>query len=522
MATPLPHQPAASPGHPAAFCTRGDDLAGPEAPPIPQVPPGFAPATRPAPPRVALISHHGPDQLAFDWLERIGPCWPGGAAPVWSVGRLDDDGPPEQAERLLDGCDAAVVVPPRSRSGPALRRLAAHLEDRGIPGLLLVPRAEELAPRAAFCATALVPLPEDCSPQAIAAALYALLQREAAVISMRAELSIGRMVNDAAARHLERQHDETALAVAVQRAFLPEEPRAIPGLDVGVLFRPGGSLSGDVYDVVRLDEDHAGFFVADAKGHGVAAALLTMLISRLLPMKETRADGYRILAPGEALQRFNRAYLLRRPDDATLLTAIYGVINVRTGQVVLSSAGHPPAALVGPGQTATSCGAVQLIHDGGPAVGLFEDAEFPETRLTLGPGAALLLYTDGFEWAFSGLRDEQTGRRTPNDRYLDAFARLGAARAHAGDHAGPAHPAPTPACPPLAEAIEHLAAELNEQRGSLHQPDDVTLLALALDAPARPAAAPEHRAAPSHDPGGETRGLERAADGLGEALKPAA
>ena len=46
------------------------------------------------------------------------------------------------------------------------------------------------------------------------------------------------------------------------------------------LFRPASHVSGDLYDVMRLDEDHIGFYMADAVGHGMPAALLTMFIKR--------------------------------------------------------------------------------------------------------------------------------------------------------------------------------------------------------------------------------------------------
>ena len=47
------------------------------------------------------------------------------------------------------------------------------------------------------------------------------------------------------------------------------------------LFRPAGYVS--VYDVMRLDEQRVGFYMADAVGHGVPAALLTMLPNQARP-----------------------------------------------------------------------------------------------------------------------------------------------------------------------------------------------------------------------------------------------
>ncbi len=63
------------------------------------------------------------------------------------------------------------------------------------------------------------------------------------------------------------------------------------------------------------------------------AALLTMLIGRLLPMKDQTHHTHRIVPPGEAMARLNAAYVQRQPDASRLITAIYGVLNVRSGQV---------------------------------------------------------------------------------------------------------------------------------------------------------------------------------------------
>ena len=72
-----------------------------------------------------------------------------------------------------------------------------------------------------------------------------------------------------------------------------------------VLFRPAGYVSGDLYDVQRLDEDHVGFYVADAVGHGVPAAMMTVLIKHGMPMEQVSGNGYRSRPPEEALRPRN-------------------------------------------------------------------------------------------------------------------------------------------------------------------------------------------------------------------------
>ena len=69
------------------------------------------------------------------------------------------------------------------------------------------------------------------------------------------------------------------------------------------LFRPAGYVSGDLYDVARLDERRIGFYVADAVGHGMPAALLTMFIKHALVTKEVRGGVAAAAAPARQRPR---------------------------------------------------------------------------------------------------------------------------------------------------------------------------------------------------------------------------
>ena len=73
--------------------------------------------------------------------------------------------------------------------------------------------------------------------------------------------------------------EELRLAARIQCEFLPQEFPTMAGVGFDVLYRPAGYVSGDTYDVQQIDDRLVAFYVADAVGHGVPAALLTMLNS---------------------------------------------------------------------------------------------------------------------------------------------------------------------------------------------------------------------------------------------------
>ena len=196
--------------------------------------------------------------------------------------------------------------------------------------------------------------------------------------------------------HLSRLDGELRLAGRLQRDFLPKALPRVGSARFATLFRPAAHVSGDFYDVVRLDEDHVGFYVADAVGHGVPAALLTMFIKHALATKQIGPGGhYRLLPPGETLARLNAALLDQGLSGSTFATAAYGVVDVRTRGVTLARAGHPNPLLL------SADGSVTPIECDGGLLGILPDETFAEAAFTLAPGDRLLLYTDGVEVAFA-------------------------------------------------------------------------------------------------------------------------
>ncbi len=130
---------------------------------------------------------------------------------------------------------------------------------------------------------------------------------------------------------------------------MPSTLPKVSDLAFRVFFRPAGYVSGDIYDISKLDEHHVGVFLADAVGHGVPAALMTMFIKRSLFTKEIdRAlpNGYRLVQPSETLAKLNQDLLDQQTGQVRFATACYALIDCRTHKVCMARAGHPPAILL--------------------------------------------------------------------------------------------------------------------------------------------------------------------------------
>jgi serine phosphatase RsbU (regulator of sigma subunit) len=182
-------------------------------------------------------------------------------------------------------------------------------------------------------------------------------------------------------------HGDLQRAEVIQRALLPRSPPQLAGWSVQTLYRTGSSVGGDFYDIVPLDRRHVGMVIADAAGHGVAAAMLSVLFKHQLRMWDE--DNRRPFAPRTVFEDLNRDLRSQVTGPGIFVTAIYGLLDVKTGRLRLVSAGHPPAIL------SRAAGGTTRLERSGPALGLQDDARYKEIKVDIESGDSLLLYTDG-------------------------------------------------------------------------------------------------------------------------------
>jgi len=191
-------------------------------------------------------------------------------------------------------------------------------------------------------------------------------------------------------RELERMSDAIAgdlgRAQVIQRALLPAQPPHLDGVHVDALYRPGMNVGGDLYDVTQLGDGLVGLYVADAAGHGVCAAMLSVLFKQRLQIRD--ADG-RALGPGDVLRRVNARLAGDMLAQGLFLTAAYVLLDTKTGRLRVASAGHTPMLL------RRANGESHVLERTGPALGVQEDVHFNEHGLNLEVGDRLMLYTDG-------------------------------------------------------------------------------------------------------------------------------
>ena len=282
----------------------------------------------------------------------------------------------------------------------------------------------------------------------IAAVLVGMLGRQPEVDRYRMQVDTSARLVNKVHEEIEKLDEELQAAAMVQRDFLPGSLPRLGTVSVGALWRPTSYVSGDYYDVRKIDEDRLGVFIADAAGHGVPSALMTMLIARAFEFAWTRHGD----DPAAVMTSLNHEFCLQQTGITRFATSVYAVIDCRTGVVRYSSAGHPPPLVLAAGELRALAN-----EDGGGLLGVFPDETFSVMVEKLAPGETFLLHSDGFEQAFPMPNATLDEMARPTTAYLDAFRSLG----ELDD--------------PVA-MTERISKLVDERRGSLNPCDDLTLL----------------------------------------------
>jgi serine phosphatase RsbU (regulator of sigma subunit) len=192
-----------------------------------------------------------------------------------------------------------------------------------------------------------------------------------------------------AARSLElaRLHEEQRdleAATQIQKSFLPHERPQVPGLQFFDYYVPAQRVGGDYYDYIRLPGNRLGLAVGDVSGKGVSAALLMARLSAAARFALASAPTL-----PEAVAQLNTT-LIRPGTEDRFITCVVAVVDLDHLTLSLVNAGHLPPLLRRADGTVEELGEAVA----GLPLGVL-DRPYQEATLPLGPGEAVVFYTDG-------------------------------------------------------------------------------------------------------------------------------
>lgn len=182
----------------------------------------------------------------------------------------------------------------------------------------------------------------------------------------------------------ERMERELKVAADIQMSILPDVLPSPPGYDFGGRILPARQVGGDFYDVFELGDDKYGVLIGDVADKGVPSAIF---MARAHALIIAEADD--VTPSGEVLRMAN-GHITRFEKSTQFVTALFGILDTKTGEFSYARAGHEPPLLLTADRQVE-----RLPHQPGMALGLWENIVLDENSLTLPKGSVLIMFTDG-------------------------------------------------------------------------------------------------------------------------------
>ncbi|MCU0848559.1 MAG: SpoIIE family protein phosphatase [Spirochaetes bacterium] len=177
--------------------------------------------------------------------------------------------------------------------------------------------------------------------------------------------------------------EDLSLARSIQESILPRDLENIPCAEFFIHYYPMSEVGGDIYDVCQIEDGYIRVLIADATGHGVQAALVTMIIMSEYEKVKKSADG-----PASIIKILNGISVRFYSSIHMMFTCMVLDIDTKNRRILYSCAGHPSQYLIKKDR---------ILHLGrtGRIIGLTEESSYGTEEVAIEPGDRLFLLTDG-------------------------------------------------------------------------------------------------------------------------------
>jgi sigma-B regulation protein RsbU (phosphoserine phosphatase) len=182
--------------------------------------------------------------------------------------------------------------------------------------------------------------------------------------------------------------DDLHAAATVQRELLPDHEVQYGPVRIGSLLTPSQIVSGDSFNHFRLATGEIALYALDVAGHGTRAALLSVMLARMLTAESFMEDAA-AKAPSRIVAELNGHFQGGGDEVRDYFTILCARLSANGRRLVYCQAGHPSPLL------ARRSGAVERLGEGGFPVGMLPDVDYADHEAVLEPGDRLVIASDG-------------------------------------------------------------------------------------------------------------------------------
>ena len=200
--------------------------------------------------------------------------------------------------------------------------------------------------------------------------------------------------------------DNLNFAQRIQTDILPKNLDRLDGVDFVIKFLPMVKVGGDIYDIARISEHCIRVFIADATGHGLQAALITMLIKSEYDMVKRQS-----VSPAESFNILNKRFMELFYTLNLFFTGVIVDFDLQNNSICFASAGHPTQYLIKGDEL------IKMEYPG-CAIGIVSKSSVKETEFSIETGDKLILFTDGV-LELTNARGEEYGEDRLEQRLLE-------------------------------------------------------------------------------------------------------
>jgi sigma-B regulation protein RsbU (phosphoserine phosphatase) len=216
-------------------------------------------------------------------------------------------------------------------------------------------------------------------------------------IELLSDITEQKKLEDELMKHYEKLKADIEFAKHIQNRALPIDGTYWDAIETSSIYAPSEDLGGDLFDVIRLNENESLIYIADVSGHGITSSLLTIFLRQLVRGRV----GDRIVDLQEILSILQKSYNELGLDKEQYLTILFCVYNKEKREVTFLNAGHNCLPIL-----IKNSGEIKEVEVKGlPVCTLMKKSPHKEVTLPVETGDRIVFYTDGITEACNEKRE---------------------------------------------------------------------------------------------------------------------